>query len=592
MLSTAFTPAALAGGGATSGGAEGASVRPSFAAVTVADSAGSAPVGSARYPVPAGAVFVSQWGSDSGLGTAISPVRTIARGLAVAPAGGTVVLRTGTYHESVTIAGKRVTLQNYPGEHAWLDGSTPVRGWVADGTAWRHDGWTARFDHSPTYTPGAPDSTNPGWQFVNPVTAPMAAHPDQLWLDGVQQRQVKSRALVAPGTFYVDEAASRLFVGTNPAGRAVSAAVTAKALTIRSAGTVVRGIGVRRYSPSVWMVGAVTLEAPHTRLENVIVWDTATTGVGVLATDVVLKSTTIHWSGMLGLHARYADRLLLDSVLSTRNNFERFNTAPVSGGAKLGATRGVRVQGSSFSDNYGHGFWEDLSVYDTVLRQSSFSRNVSTGIFLEISAKAIVGDNLVVGNGEEGIKVNNTSDVKIWNNTIVDNARPLNMVQDSRRNTNRYDQAVDPRQPFPDPTMPWTLGPVTISNNAVGQPSSRANCLLCVEDYSFQHTAEQMRITSNGNVYNRASRTSPSWLAVWSRGTTRNPYVFDTIEQLRATTGQERSGREYVGRSIFADGYTLAADIVAAQGLIARPLPADVAAAIGRPAGQARIGAW
>jgi parallel beta-helix repeat protein len=115
-------------------------------------------------------------------------------------------------------------------------------------------------------------------------------------------------------------------------------------------------------------------------------------------------------------------------------------------------------------------------VYDSILRQSDFSRNSGSGLFLEISAKAVVGDNTFADNKAFGIKVNNTSDVKIWNNTFVGNSRPLNLVQDPRRNTDRNDPAVDSRQAWPDRTMPWTLGPVQVRNNVIADPASAAAC--------------------------------------------------------------------------------------------------------------------
>ena len=151
-----------------------------------AESAGTSQVGTASYAVPSGAIHVATWGNDSAPGSATAPVRTLTRALAVAPSSGTIVLRGGSYNEQVAVY-KTVTIQNYPGEEVWLDGSKAVQGWVKDGTRWRHDGWTVRFDHSPTYTKGAPDLTAKDWQFVNKATAPMAAHPDQLWINGARQ---------------------------------------------------------------------------------------------------------------------------------------------------------------------------------------------------------------------------------------------------------------------------------------------------------------------------------------------------------------------------------------------------------------------
>ena len=258
----------------------------------------------------------------------------------------------------------------------WLDGSSQVTGWVSSGSAWRVDGWTTRFDHSPTYTQGAPDSTVPYWQFINP-SYPMAAYPDQVWIDGVVQQQVASLAQVTAGTFYLNEATSQLYIGSNPAGRLVEASTVAKALSVRAAGVTIRGIGIRRYAPSVFMVAAVTLESPSARVENVVVDDMATIGLSVLGTDTTLDRVTVRGSGMLGLHARFADRLTLNSVLSQGNDDEHFNVTPSAAGMKIGQTRGLVVRNSSFSGNYAHGFWIDMSVYDSTFVNNTFRDNAA-----------------------------------------------------------------------------------------------------------------------------------------------------------------------------------------------------------------------
>ena len=304
---------------------------------------GAAALGTTSYPVPNGAVFVATNGNDGDPGTSASPLLTLNRALAITPPGGTIVMRSGRYRESVTIT-KQVTIQNAPGAVVWLDGSSPVSGWVASGNVWRKDGWTTRFDHSPTYVQGAPDYTQPFWQFLNPAF-PMAAHPDQVWIDGVEQQQVASHAQVTAGTFYLDEASSQLYLGSNPSGRTVEASTVAKALSIRAPGVVIRGIGVRRYAPSVYMVAGITLEAPSAQVQNVIVEDMATNALSALAADITIDRVTIRGAGMLGLHARFADRLTVNAVQATNNNAERFNVTPNAGGAKIGQhARAARLQ--------------------------------------------------------------------------------------------------------------------------------------------------------------------------------------------------------------------------------------------------------
>lgn len=59
--------------------------------------------GVSAYPVPANALFVAPDGSDRGPGTERHPLRTVTAAVKAARDGQTVVLRAGSYHESVTI---------------------------------------------------------------------------------------------------------------------------------------------------------------------------------------------------------------------------------------------------------------------------------------------------------------------------------------------------------------------------------------------------------------------------------------------------------------------------------------------------------
>jgi parallel beta-helix repeat protein len=547
------------------------------------------PIGTAGYAVPSGAVFVSTAGSDSSSGSSTKPVRTVARGLALATAGGTVVLRGGTYHETVTVS-KKVTIQNYPKEAVWLDGSVGITGWVKDGSQWRHDKWTPRFDASVGFSKGDKDGTGAGWQYVNAAN-PMAAHPDQVFINGAQQRQVASRTNVSAGKFFLDPATSRLYLGSDPTGRSVRGTTLAKAMSIRAAGTVVRGIGIRNYAPSIWHIGAVTVESPSARIENVVIQDSATIGLGVIASDVVVNRTSILRAGLLGLHAATADRL---QVLGSRldgNNWERFNTAPVSGGLKAGRSRGILVKDSSISKNLGHGYWSDVSVYDTKVVNSNFVKNSATGIFLEISARGTVVNNLIDGNLAEGIKINNTSNVLVYNNTVLRNARPINIVQDSRTKANTS-YGDDTRYPN-DPEMTWLVGPVTVRNNVLGLPNTRANCVLCVEDYTHKRTAAQMGVTSNGNVFNRADTADPDWLSVWSRGTVNlNPAVYGTLSAHRSGTGQDKTSLAYDGFYAVSPTGHLSGAAQAKSGTVAVGLPSSLAAMTGQASGAKWLGAW
>jgi parallel beta-helix repeat protein len=554
-------------------------------------SSGSAPVGGTSYPVPAGALFVAPTGSDAASGTSGSPLRSVARAITVARGGQTIVLRAGVYHEALTVPdGKTLTIQPYPSEAVWLDGSRVVAGWAQSGSVWRSDGWTTQFDSSPTFTRGAPDGTSANWQWVNPAY-PMAAHPDQLWIGGKPQQQVSSLSKVTPGTFFADYPNKRLYVGTNPTGSTVRASDLQKALVIQAQGSVVRGLGIRNYAPSVPDLGAVSLQRPGVTLENVTVDSSATIGVSVQATDATLRNVTVTRSGLLGVHANYADRLVLDHARVDGNNAEHFNTTPVAGGVKITRSRTVSVLGGAYTANVGSGLWTDESTYDSRIVGNNLQRNTAFGFRAELSARVTVSNNLITGNGDDGVRIANTSGAKIWNNTIVGNKRSINMTQDSRLASDPNVPGHDPRQPFPDPTMTWLIGTASVGNNVLALQSPSANAMFAVEDFTHKRSASNMGISVNGNVYNRSGTAVPTWVVVWARAGT-DPAVYKSVAPFVLAAGQERTALSVDGSAAVNSDFSLATAVASKTDATAQPLPADVASLVGQLSGTKHLGAW
>ena len=141
--------------------------------------------------------------------------------------------------------------------------------------------------------------------------------------------------------------------------------------------------------------------------------------------------------------------------------------------------------------------------------------------------------------------------------------------------------------------MTWLLGPVTVRNNVIGLPTASANCVLCVEDYSHQRTAAQMGVTSNGNVFNRASSGSTRWLTVWSRGSINvNPSVYTTLPQHRSGTGQDGISLGYDGSTVVSTNGTLSSTVRAKASTAAAALPSDIAELIGQPTGTRQLGVF
>ncbi len=537
---------------------------------------GAVAVGSASYPVPAGAVFVDGMrGSNGASGTQANPLKTVAAAVDKAPSGGTVVIRQGTYNESLTV-GKTLTIQAYPNEAVWFDGSVPLMNWTQSGSRWVSSGWTAEFDSS------MGNSTYYA-RFVDPAY-PLANRPDQVFYDGGNLRQVASASAVVAGTFFVDDSANTITLGSDPRGHEVRASNLGQAFYVTSTGTTLQGFGVRRYATPYQANGAVRIGNANSTVRDLVVQDNATIGVTMRNTNDRAERLTSTRNGLLGMAANSADGLVVkDSVISD-NNTEKFKPEPVAGGFKITRSRTITFSNTEASRNAGSGIWFDESCVGMVVVNSSANSNSKHGIELEISEKAIVANNDAVGNGDTGILVFDTGAARIFNNNVGGNRLfAIQLKQDQRRQADASFAGHDPRQPIPDPTNPWITRNVTVSNNAFGNGGYFQFYAL---DQKTNTGADSMNIVITGNLFNRRVAKSDPTMVAW--GGTDNVTVtrYETPESLAAAKNPAWQNR-LTTTSIPIE--QMSAEIQGAQSL-AVALPADIASAIGVPAGTRRLG--
>lgn len=536
--------------------------------------AGAAEPGTVAYPAPANAIFVATNGSDSNPGTIDRPLATLEKATQVVKENGTVVLRGGTYHEDALVYPRRgITIQPYQKEAVWFDGAETVSGWTQSGNVWVKGGWNAFFDSSPTFVKGAPDGTSVGYVWLNP-DYPLAAHPDQIWVDDVALTQVGSRAAVNAGTFFVDQANKQLVIGTNPNGKRVDVSTLGKALSIRAEDSTVRGIGVRRYASSMPTKGTVTADFPGITLENMMIVDNATTGFHTWAKNVELRNVTVAGNGYMGFSGHNADGLKVDSLLSYANNTQHFNRTPGSGALKVTATKTVTVQNSSFIDNWGQGVWFDDSVQNITFTGNDVVGTEGNGLVLEISEHATVADNLIANSGIAGALITNTGNVSVWNNTIVGNKRNVNIVEDARRG--------------PTTAIPWVTKNVEFVNNVVAGEAG-ADCVMCVESWSKTLTGATMLTKSEGNLFHRTGAESPKSFALWANASSAATRLA-TFGDYTAATGRDKSSIAVEGASPVDDAYVLTSQYASRAGTT-QAIPVSIASVSSLPQGGHVLGA-
>lgn len=531
---------------------------------------GSAPLGSTNYPIPSGAIFVSPNGKDSNPGTIGAPLKTLQRACNIAVNGKTIVLRGGLYHEQVIVPAKYVIIQNYPGEVVWLDGSVPVTNWsaAANGT-WISTGWTKTFPNSTSFTSGP--SPVP---FAPPGS--MATYGDQLFIDGVQQRQVSASTTPGPGQFSVNNATDTITIGSDPTGRSVRATDLERAL-VNSGRLTFRGIGVRRYGTPLRLIAAVYIGGwYHTVIENVIIDSTATQGISVTSYYASVNRLTATGNGMTGLHTNHSDYLTLKNSLFVNNNWEHFNPTPATSGIKFSRTRHVSVLNNTVTDNWNsNGIWMDESTVNFSIVGNVVKRNNSEyAVLAELSDTGVIANNYVA-NAKYGISAFDAGNIKIFHNIIDSTTNfDVGLWQDQRRQAT-WSFGRDPRMPVPDPTCPWITRNIVIANNIFAHTRGGTNTgyQILAQDKKTGIPADDMNITINGNVQYSPSTGPYGWgqanasiVTYWTPealAAAKNPSWKNV--QTRLTLPSETEAAQWRGNSV--------------------PLPADVAALMGYAAG-------
>ncbi|MFD1936973.1 right-handed parallel beta-helix repeat-containing protein [Nonomuraea mangrovi] len=553
---------------------------------------------SSAAPSAATKIFVSAVdGDDSNSGTVERPLRTATEALSRAQAGTmtTIVLRAGDYRESLGGISKPVTLEAYSGEEVWLKGSSVIEPhrFVQDGHAWRLDGWN-------------PDICRPGADlkacvYPSDITQgnELAGDPAMVFLNGKPMRQVADREHLRVGTFYSDSARNALYVGSDPAGQSIEVSDRRYAVQFLpgSEHSVVRGLGFTHYATSQdyrKQPAAVIAQADGVILEDNTITLNAAAGIVANASGMRLSGNEISYNGSNGVLSYQAGDLTFDGNRVIGNNLERtgLESARSLAGAGVKATylRNAIIRDNVFDGNLGAGFWCDLSCENVTMVRNLARNNSKHGLYYEVSSRGLIASNLMTGNGQYGLKISGSNQVRVYNNTLADNAQTLLIAEDPRPHADRCSSDNCPGKEALDRGVTWDTTDVTLVNNIF---AARAGGETVVETIDANERSSGKRVGADGmipvsqmdhNGYYRADAASPSQLVTWALQDGGDA-GYPTLPAF-AETGRERHGLYQEGAQTYfigKDGYRVRPDSAAATGGL--PLPEDVAAAVGVEAG-------
>jgi parallel beta-helix repeat protein len=332
--------------------------------------------------------------------------------IAAQPHGTKFIFGPGIYRGANITVRNGDTFEGQPG--AILSGARVLQGFEFDGNRWSIGGQTSQLEGS-----GSCDEfLGQGYDGCQ--------RPEQLFIDGQPLWQVTRSDQLAPGRWYFDYGADRVYLADNPDGRLVELSVTPVAFSGQARDVTISGLVIEKYANRA-QHGAIDAAGSN---ENWLIVDSEIRynhGTGVrTGTDMVFRDNWVHHNGQNGIGGR-GDRILVEGNEISFNGISGFNPFWEAGGTKWVLTHDLVVRNNHVHHNFGRGIWTDIDNVDSLIEGNLVENNDQSGIAHEISYAATIRNNVVRNNGLSfdvwvwgaQILVQNSSDTTVTGNTVT-----------------------------------------------------------------------------------------------------------------------------------------------------------------------------
>jgi parallel beta-helix repeat protein len=255
---------------------------------------------------------------------------------------------------------------------------------------------------------------------------PRCDRPEAFFIDDRPLIAVASKAEVVPGKFFFDYDADKIYFLDDPAGKKVEASVSPHAFIGGASGVVIQGLTVEKYSSPI-QHGAIGSNVPGQSwiVRNNVVRLNYGAGLSIGSNSRVVGNF-IHDNGELGIGCVGDDILIERNRIARNGFFSGLDPLWEGGGGKCALTTRLIFRNNHSYGNNAYGFWTDIDNIDTLYEDNHIENNVHGGISHEISYRAVIRNNTVVGNGYgfpvwlwgPGILIQNSRDVEVYGNTV------------------------------------------------------------------------------------------------------------------------------------------------------------------------------
>lgn len=353
-------------------------------------------------------------------GIAVSPGQSLQAAINAAPEGATFIVKAGI-HRNASVAPKNG--QVFVGEPgAILSGARLLTSFTRSGAAWVASGQTQE---------GAGGGECQ-------ATAPRCMHPEDLFIDNVPLRHVAALADGGSGKWYFDYPNDRIYFWDDPTGHVVETSVTPSAFYGSSSFVTLRALVIEKYANPA-QTGAILGGASWLIDTNEVRFNH---GIGInMADSRRVINNKVHHNGQMGVGGSSSNGVVEGNEIAY-NNGAGYNAYWEAGGTKFTFSSNLTLRGNFVHHNDGPGLWTDINNIDVLMENNRVEDNALSGIFHEISYRAIIRNNVVSRNGTSrptsywvdgaGILISSSSDVEVYGNTLIDNFQGITGLEGNR----------------------------------------------------------------------------------------------------------------------------------------------------------------
>ncbi len=510
--------------------------------------------------------YVAPDGKADSPGTALEQPTTLEAAIERVDTGDAIVLRGGLYRAGGLSLNRGITLQPYADERFILKGTQVATKWQAlRNNVWKTS-WTRLFPAGPLgwWQRDREGMRTPLHRFNN----------DMVFVDGELLKSVGWEGELDAHSFYVDYQSGNVYIGVDPTNRLVEITAFDSALVRTSSpvhgkasdhkGPVIRGITFTQYAyralevegkkhftiadePTDEPVGlsdpaTFGKEVTGTVLENVTITYCSRVAGYFRGDGLVIRNSLVSDTSTEGIYVIGSSDVLLEKNIFRRNNIKQLTGYYPAAVKIFNQTRRVTCRDNLVIDQpYSNGIWYDVGNRDAVF-VDNWVEGAIDGFFFEISRGATVAGNVFV-RCDKGVRVLNSADVHVYNNTFVDTRAAF------ERNERSATGDHFGWHPSTGPDVEQREGHVFVNNLLVASETYRNPLLQFEQPKSLCTKLPRPQAKAvGGNVYVRANLpgTGAPPLILWSPAATETcvarPWSLDEFRKLAPafeTTGRQ-----------------------------------------------------